>query len=755
MVKIKLKFFYKRFLKFIFFRYFSFGLLTGFLIFAICVIKYPSQSQEWFRVPLITGFYNSLLSQLNKLLPLFYLSQFPKMFLIIILYFLITRNWIDKIFAIWSLFFGIIMWLLLQGYNPGNYFFFNLNRDVFRNLFIRPENLSLGLFFNVLSLILGSFLAIKLSVRFGKFALTKIGLQVNKLAKKEKPKFYLVAKKWLIKQIGLDLKVDIVLRKIKNEQVIPQLSDNPLESVDDLNHIREVSGEKDLFTNFEQNINALFSLINERRKHTEEGVQAICLDGSWGSGKTSLVNITLGKITKDIVDLNTTKDICWVKFNPWSYNSGDELINDFFKTLDFHLRDKFGEYLEPYFNQYVELITPLTESVGIPKSIGESLKKFLFFDNGNLDSIKSSIRKRLEKIDGEIVIIIDDVDRLYYDEAILVLKLVRQNFNFSNLLFILPFDYERVAELIMNQPGNCELYREYLQKIINFRLKLNKYSYKELQSIFVTCCLDKIKSLNLDEKILTKEKIIKNYESYVMERSKHAFKGQRYKQDQSGSGSETLKPIFSFYEPIFEYFFDDYSYNGEYEGQKLLRDDITYTIMRHSSGECSDLEALINNIYNPVRLQNRRKLDIQDKINDFSNDIKLADGDRNNLKVELQQIAQDVSLDGDKFSKAIKDFLDNFKASKISSLGDSDKENKFDSFSGLILEVINSHIRKFERPKYADDVDLVKNWLVSNLTPRDVKQLAQKLLILSVSDLGNENKVKKTIKEVALQHSLL
>lgn len=581
------------------FRYsFPFGVLTGFLTFALSVIKYGQQTDDWHGTPLITKFYQGIIYQLDWVLKILYFWQIPKLFLLGILCLLIYKKWAYKLFSLWFFVLGIVVWSLFQAYSPENYFNFGILID-------NPKHVNLVFIFNSLTLILLSYLSLILFFLLGKFFIKKAILRLEKIKEKERPKKLKAFTDWLSRLTRFELHPTLGIKKIEKENSFtPELSDNPLKSVEALNHIRNTTKDQTLFSLFDANKKSLLSLITESRKRTNGVAQAICLDGSWGSGKTSLVNIVKESLDKEPINPDT-KEGCWIKFYPWSYNSGDELINDFFKILDNNLQTQFGEYLKSDFRQYAELITPVTESIGIPKSVSDLLKKLLFFKKENLNDIKESIRKRLEKIDGEIVIVVDDVDRLYYNEAILVFKLIRQNLDFSNILFILPFDYVRVSELITSQPGNCELYREYLGKIINYRLRLEKYSYRELESIFITYCLDGIKALEISRKTLSVFNIKKSYEDYVMERTSHLFSEQRIKQDKSAIKSALLKPFFSFYEPVFRLFIGHkYSYPAEY---KEFKGELVDTITRHSSGESPNLKGLIINLFQPIKLNTAKK----------------------------------------------------------------------------------------------------------------------------------------------------
>ena len=119
---------------------------------------------------------------------------------------------------------------------------------------------------------------------------------------------------------------------------------------------------------------------------TDNFVISLC--GRWGSGKTSILNMVLDEIEKN-VQPNTDDTPIIVKFNPWNYSDSSQLINQFFGVMLATLKSKcggekfkvLGNILEKYssffnYTQYIPVVgsfvAPLSESM---KSVGESMKE--------------------------------------------------------------------------------------------------------------------------------------------------------------------------------------------------------------------------------------------------------------------------------------------------------------------------------------------------------------------------------------------
>ena len=87
-------------------------------------------------------------------------------------------------------------------------------------------------------------------------------------------------------------------------------------------------------------------------------------------------------------------------------------------------------------------------------------------------------KKEIDKIfnDKQIIIIIDDIDRLDLLETNMIFKLIKRTANFPNTVFLLSYDRNRLSEKITNDgyPGE-----EYLEKIIQLSYPLTVSIYEQ------------------------------------------------------------------------------------------------------------------------------------------------------------------------------------------------------------------------------------------------------------------------------------
>lgn len=82
-------------------------------------------------------------------------------------------------------------------------------------------------------------------------------------------------------------------------------------------------------------------LANAIMKFETKDNYTISLQGKWGSGKTSVLNMAIEEIKQSSEMVNDDEKIIVVQFNPWNFTDNNQLINQFFLTLSSTL--KFDE----------------------------------------------------------------------------------------------------------------------------------------------------------------------------------------------------------------------------------------------------------------------------------------------------------------------------------------------------------------------------------------------------------------------------
>ena len=209
------------------------------------------------------------------------------------------------------------------------------------------------------------------------------------------------------------------------------------------------------------------TILNYEKKSITKSI-TIGIEGSWGSGKTSVINLVKDRIIKrykpdiwknyDSYVFSSTipseiKPLI-INFNPWIYSSEEKLLSDFFRlichavarrniwiatTFWFHTSEHLRRILE---TSKLGLVTSILSAIAA--GCANTLNIFRF----ELDNKKNGANKILNNFDEKIFVIIDDIDRLDADETLLIFKLTKVVADFHNIIFILAYDKEKTIQKI-------------------------------------------------------------------------------------------------------------------------------------------------------------------------------------------------------------------------------------------------------------------------------------------------------------------
>ncbi len=182
------------------------------------------------------------------------------------------------------------------------------------------------------------------------------------------------------------------------------------------------------------------------------------LTGPWGTGKTSILNMTVDAIGDQAVV---------VQFNPWMFSGTEALVSSFFAEISKQLDTKEVKLkgIASKLATYGQLLSPLAALVGAGTAVqgAASILQALAAAPSVFEQ-HQELQTMLEGLDKRLVVVVDDVDRLRPDEVLDIVRLVRLVGDFPNTLYLLAFDRHRVEECLGE--GNIERGRAYLEKIV-------------------------------------------------------------------------------------------------------------------------------------------------------------------------------------------------------------------------------------------------------------------------------------------------
>ena len=275
--------------------------------------------------------------------------------------------------------------------------------------------------------------------------------------------------------------------------------------------------------------NLATALIPQQEMKSKSKVLALI--GSWGVGKTSVINIVCERLTR------TSENLHIIHFNPWQYIKKDDLIKPFLEEIFlgcskekiklFCLRRKISKYYKNFdFSSVKGYLLDLIAALGTLIAFFFSLKQnpetvnaicipvislsnfinnvigiqtilyliptiifallFIFslvrlihtWLNNDIKSKKISqadqkedISKYIRKKEIHFLIIIDDIDRLTPEEILQVFRIIRTNADFANTTYLLSFD----KSAVINNLNSIKIDgKGFIEKIITMEYGLSE-----------------------------------------------------------------------------------------------------------------------------------------------------------------------------------------------------------------------------------------------------------------------------------------
>jgi ABC-type dipeptide/oligopeptide/nickel transport system ATPase subunit len=195
--------------------------------------------------------------------------------------------------------------------------------------------------------------------------------------------------------------------------------------------------------------------------------------GEWGSGKTSLINLIVGVINRD-------DDAIVMFYNPWFYSNKEAMIEAFYNDLIKTISKEYVTWnVRKSIRSYLKLIK---EGVPIFRGVKIDFNNMDFFSSER--SLRNKIEKYTQGMNRNIVVIVDDIDRLERNELLEILSLIAYSGKLKNIVFLVAFDYETVVNIIAKNKREKELAKRYLEKIFQRTFAMPDNTTEELIELF-------------------------------------------------------------------------------------------------------------------------------------------------------------------------------------------------------------------------------------------------------------------------------
>ena len=228
----------------------------------------------------------------------------------------------------------------------------------------------------------------------------------------------------------------------------------------------------------------------------------ISLNGRWGSGKTSLVNLIKREINENASYGELPCPPCIIDFAPWNVLEENAIITQFFDSFSsIFARSKIKKFLQDKRTQFAFKVLEDIPRIGklfqdLHKLFDRYLSSFLG-DEQDLLKIKNEISQKLVKTRMKYIVFIDDVDRLNNREIRLLIQLIKAVCDFPNVVYVLSFDRDIVASALKDEQ-NVDGYA-YLEKIVQLSVDVPEPDSQDLQAYLIQKLEEVCKDLEEDE----------------------------------------------------------------------------------------------------------------------------------------------------------------------------------------------------------------------------------------------------------------
>ena len=221
----------------------------------------------------------------------------------------------------------------------------------------------------------------------------------------------------------------------------------------------------------------------------ESSSVVMSIEGKWGYGKSSVLNLVKKHLESDKVNKPITFD-----FNPWLVGNAKNLVQEFLVQFASAIGLSDGanktqsaaKHLLAYSQVFAAMKwVPGTEPWAsiAEKAFKEtgSVTNKIGYNFISIEQRKNTVIKALKSLKKPILVFVDDLDRLPPDEVFQMIRAVKAVSEFPRTVFILAFERKYVVEALSSHEINEP--EKYLDKVIQVRLNLPKISIVDLHTL--------------------------------------------------------------------------------------------------------------------------------------------------------------------------------------------------------------------------------------------------------------------------------
>ncbi len=216
----------------------------------------------------------------------------------------------------------------------------------------------------------------------------------------------------------------------------------------------------------------------------------VAIHGRWGSGKSSLINLVRHHLS------GKAKELTVLEFQCWLYRSEEALAIGFFRELYASIRPELsdGEKANEAFREIGARVAPAGPLLGavtsvlaspiaggIVSSASQALGS-LIETNESDEVLRQKVVKALEKSNRRFLFVIDDIDRLSPEEALVIFRLIKSVGRLPNVIYLLAYDRSTTEKAVEERYPSEGAH--YLEKIVQAGFDLPEPNQHKLIEMF-------------------------------------------------------------------------------------------------------------------------------------------------------------------------------------------------------------------------------------------------------------------------------
>jgi len=218
----------------------------------------------------------------------------------------------------------------------------------------------------------------------------------------------------------------------------------------------------------------------------------VAIHGSWGSGKSSVINLVRHRLRESAPDLQVINFQCWI------YRTEDALAVGFFQELCAGLAPvlsqskkaknaltKLGVHVAGAGNLLGAILGATTTPLAgkLFESATGVLRRYIQTDE-TAEALQDVVAEALEDQDQRFLVIVDDLDRLSSEEALVVFRLIKSVGRLPNVIYLLAYDRDVMERAVRARYPSEGVH--YLEKIVQAGFELPEPDAIQLNSILLT-----------------------------------------------------------------------------------------------------------------------------------------------------------------------------------------------------------------------------------------------------------------------------